>query len=460
VIRPSQQPAQIERDRLVEAHLPLVRSIARRYAGRGESLDDLVQAGAVGLVRASKRFDPKRGVAFATFVTPAIEGEIRRHLGDHATALRIPRQLQRRTGEVRRWREALRASLGRAPSAEELASALGVERGDVELALQAERAHGQAAGVPEALGSSPALPAASDPVLSASEDRLSVIDGARALDERERRILFLRFHADLTERDIARELGISQGTVSRLLSAALAKLRDQLAEDSVPIGADISRTAEAADARGDGAPPDGQINPRSPDGQAKPRSPDGQAKPPPDGQAKPSPDGQAKPPPDGQAKPPPDGQAKPPPDGQAKPSLDGQAKPRSPDGQARPLRRQPSRTRRADREETPDAGAGPSRRRSSTPSGRFLVRMPSELHQELSRAAEREQVSLNRYVTETLARSLSGHRNRREPESGASAAPQSRRRRFRVLVAANLAVIVLAATAAIVLVVLALERGI
>lgn len=125
---------------LIDRHMPLVRSVARRYAGRGEELDDLVQVGAVGLVRASGRFDPDRGVAFATFVTPAIEGEIRRHLIDRAAAVRIPRDVARMGFRLRRRQGELAAKLGRFPTTEELATALDADLPQVERALAAQRA--------------------------------------------------------------------------------------------------------------------------------------------------------------------------------------------------------------------------------------------------------------------------------------------------------------------------------
>ncbi len=392
VSRPSEHIAAADRDRLVESHLPLVRAIARRYTGRGETLDDLVQVGSLGLIRASRRFEPDRGIAFATFVAPAIEGEIRRHLGDHAGALRIPRELQRMTGELRRRRQELSGVLGREPSTEELAEALGVQRGDVELALEAERARDQIPGSADELEFSTEYE-----FPSATHDRLSVADSARVLDERERRIVFLRFHADLTERDIAQELGLSQATVSRLLAGALDKLRDDLTD----------RKAADSDA---GSGPDPAVSPGEDAG------------------------------------------------GVQEPAQKRSAPGPRAGGRSR-MARVAASPQKASAGETAPQGQG-SAPKASTPSGRFLVRMPSELHQELSQAAEREQVSLNRYVTQALAESVSPHAAAEADGADATRAAAPRRRGFRMLVAANLVVIVIAAAAAITLLVLALERGI
>src|SRR5689334_17453767 len=105
----SSKRTQPDREHLVEAHLPLVQSVARRYASSGESLDDLVQIGAIGLVKAGKRFDPARGVTFAAFAAPVIEGEIRRHLRDRSAPMRIPRGAQRTSGALRQKRDQLAA---------------------------------------------------------------------------------------------------------------------------------------------------------------------------------------------------------------------------------------------------------------------------------------------------------------------------------------------------------------
>jgi RNA polymerase sigma-B factor len=305
--------------------------VARRYVGRGENLEDLVQVGSIGLIKSSKRYDPSRGVAFSTFAMPAIEGEIRRHLTSRASSLHIPEQSE--------------------PVSDE------------------DGAEGSEAGA-----------------LTSSDDRLLVTDSVRSLDERERRIVFLRFHADMTERQIARTLGMSQAHVSRLLAAALAKLRAELGDlQHAEVTRDIAwiqpisrdSTPTIADV---GAPKD------------------------------------------------------------AKPVDSGESK----------------------------------RRGGASHSGRFLVRMPGELHSQLSQAAERRHVSLNRYVTDVLAASVEADE---VPDSGVEPAPveaeppavhptpvaaTDRRpaRALRVALATNLAVVAVAGLVAVALLVIALHQGV
>ena len=192
----------------------LVRSIARRHVGKGEELEDLMQVGAVGLLKASDRFDPSRGVTFASFATPVIEGEIRHHLRDQTSPIRIPRELEQTRIKLRRERAELESRLGRPPSMAELAEALGVEESDVEQALIAENARNS---VPISSDVQDTPTPADPEAATAIDDRVLLAASMQSLDERERRIVFLRFHADMTERQIAQEVRLSQAHVSRLL---------------------------------------------------------------------------------------------------------------------------------------------------------------------------------------------------------------------------------------------------
>ena len=173
----------------------------------------------IDLIRAS-------GVEFGTFAAPVIEGEIRHHLRDRTRPVRIPREVEQLRAGLRDEGAKLASRLGRTPTAQELAAALGVDDGDIERALNAERAE-NAISLSSKDGTGSLSAEAETP--TSSDDRLLVASSLLSLDERERRLVFLRFHADMTERQIAREVGISQAHVSRLLSRALTKLRKQLA---------------------------------------------------------------------------------------------------------------------------------------------------------------------------------------------------------------------------------------
>jgi len=177
------------RERLIEQQLPLVESLARRYTHRGERLEDLVQVGTIGLIKAVDRYEPTRGVEFAAFAVPNILGEIKRHL------------------------------LHRDPTAAELAAAANLDESELVEAMRAEQAR-----VPLSLTDvSPAVSA--DEMFDASEDRLLISGGLRALHRHERQALRLRYFDDLTQDEIAARLGISQTQASRLIESGLAKLR-------------------------------------------------------------------------------------------------------------------------------------------------------------------------------------------------------------------------------------------
>ena len=223
-----------ERDRvrelLVEQHLPLVRYFARRYVGRGEPLDDLLQAGSLGLVKAVDRFDPGRGLEFSTYAAPTILGEIRRHFRDRTWAVHVHRGLQELTAEITRHVADLTQQLNRAPSVGELAARSGRSEEEVLGALDCaaaysaeslEAPHGEDRTLGDSLGGE-------DQALVDVELHESLGPALATLPERERRILQLRFYGNLTQSQIAAQLGISQMHVSRLLARTLVKLREQL----------------------------------------------------------------------------------------------------------------------------------------------------------------------------------------------------------------------------------------
>jgi RNA polymerase sigma-B factor len=225
------------RERLIEQYLPLVRSLARRYSYRGEMHEDLVQVGSIGLIKAIDRFDIERGVELTTYATPNIIGEIKRHFRDKGWSVRVPRGLQELNVRLSHLLEELTVELERSPTISELAKAAGVEEEDVLEALES----GQAYATLSLSGPSGGDEGADlDPLESlgdvehayeVSEDRAVLAPGMKALDERERRILHLRFFEGLTQSQIAQQVGISQMHVSRLIRRSLEKLRREIATE-------------------------------------------------------------------------------------------------------------------------------------------------------------------------------------------------------------------------------------
>ena len=222
------------RERLIEQYLPLVRSLARRYSYRGEQLEDLVQVGCIGLIKAIDRFDVDRGVELTTYATPNIIGEIKRHFRDKGWSVRVPRGLQELNVRLSRLMEELTVQLERSPTIAELAKAAGVQEEDVLEALETGQAYATLSlSAPSGGEDGDDL----DPLESlgqleheyeVSEDRAVLAPGMKVLDERERRILHLRFFDGLTQSQIAQQVGISQMHVSRLIRRALEKIRDEI----------------------------------------------------------------------------------------------------------------------------------------------------------------------------------------------------------------------------------------
>ena len=220
------------RDRLIEEYLPLARSLARRYAGRGELYDDLVQIATVGLIKAVDRFDFERGAELTTYAVATIVGELKRHFRDAVWPVHVPRRLKELNRTVSRLLEELTASLGRSPTVSELAAAAGIDEEEVIDALETGRAFRLRSLSAPAGDENEAQPLESlgeeETGFDVSEDRAILTTGLRALDERERRIIHLRFYQGLTQSQIAVELGISQMHVSRLIRAALEKMREEI----------------------------------------------------------------------------------------------------------------------------------------------------------------------------------------------------------------------------------------
>jgi RNA polymerase sigma-B factor len=225
------------REQLIEQYMSLVRSLARRYSYRGEQLEDLVQIGAIGLIKAIDRFDVNRGVELTTYATPNIIGEIKRHFRDRGWSVRVPRGLQELNIQLSRLLEQLTVQHGRSPTISELAKAAGVTDEEVLEALESGRAY---TSLSLSAGPSHDEDGELDPLESlgteehefeVSEDRAVLEPGFRVLDERERKILHLRFYEGLTQSQIAQHVGISQMHVSRLIRRSLEKIREEIASD-------------------------------------------------------------------------------------------------------------------------------------------------------------------------------------------------------------------------------------
>src|SRR5215467_6638781 len=225
------------RGELVELHLPLVEYLARRFRNRGEWLDDLTQVATIGLIKSIDRFDLARGVEFSTYATPTIVGEIKRHFRDKGWAVRVPRRLQELKLALTKAISDLAQREGRAPTVAEIAAHLQMSDEEVLEGLESANAYStvsldapdsgddDAPAVAESLGML-------DEALEGVEYRESLKPLLEQLPSREKRILLLRFFGNMTQSQIASELGISQMHVSRLLARTLAQLREGLtAED-------------------------------------------------------------------------------------------------------------------------------------------------------------------------------------------------------------------------------------
>jgi RNA polymerase sigma-B factor len=224
------------RDRLIESFIPVVRSIAYRYAGRGEQLDDLEQVASVGLIKAIERFDLDRDVELMTYVFPTVVGELKRHFRDRGWSVTVPRRLKELHYRLSRLIEELTATLGRSPTIPELAEEAGVDEEEVVEALEVGRAYASRS-LTRTLDSDEGVGAELIDLIDdeelgyeAAENRELLASGLKALDDRERRIVQLRFVEGLTQSQIAVEIGISQMHVSRLIRRALEKLSEEIEE--------------------------------------------------------------------------------------------------------------------------------------------------------------------------------------------------------------------------------------
>jgi RNA polymerase sigma-B factor len=224
---------EVLRERLIARCLPLADHIARKFSGRGEPFDDLTQVARVGLVHAVDRFDASRGSPFLSFAVPTIMGEVRRHFRDNTWAMRIPRgvkELHLRLGPAV---DSLSQRLGRSPTAKELAAELDVDASEVTQALIAGNAY-QPSSIDASTAGAESENTLADtlgepePRYDRVEEYLAIRPLIAQLPERERRVLTMRFFDSMTQTQIAKQLGISQMHVSRILAKTLAQLRAQV----------------------------------------------------------------------------------------------------------------------------------------------------------------------------------------------------------------------------------------
>ncbi len=233
-LSPSTPQFQRQRDRIVERCLPLADHIARRFDGRGEPRDDLVQVARVGLVNAVIRFNVDAGSDFVSFAVPTIMGEVRRHFRDNSWSVKVPRRLKELHLRLGAATAELSQRLGRAPTASELAEELGMDRDEVVEGLVAGSSYNTLSIDSGGNSGTEDAPAIADTLgdvdlgLDQIENREALRPLLAALPERERMVLLLRFFENLTQTQIAERVGISQMHVSRLLAKSLTRLRDQL----------------------------------------------------------------------------------------------------------------------------------------------------------------------------------------------------------------------------------------
>jgi RNA polymerase sigma-B factor len=415
------------RTRLIELYLPLVHTLARRHARGGELYEDLVQVGSIGLIKAIDRFDVARGGELAAFAVPNIAGEMKRHLRDSGT-IRLPRGLAELRGRLPAAREALTGRLGREPTTAELAAELDVDEAMLASALGARPD-------PVADASDLAAPDSRD-ALVGSDDRLALAGAFEGLEERDRQILYLRFVKDLGAAEVAHELGMSERNLSRQTQSALAKLRRGL------------EGGAAAPARAPEKPAQ-RLASESP----RPKMPRMKAGPVPDGArylelpyhivlVRNGGEGWT---------------------AQVEELPGCEAHGDTPDeatGAIRDsMRTWISEAIASDREIPEPRGA-------SSHSGRLMLRMPQSLHAELAHAAERDQVSLNQFITSSLASAVGWRRHDHTEETGGQEAGGEGSTRSRKgagwlgrAMVANAVLLGLAGLAAVVLLVVALTHG-
>ena len=230
------------REKLVMSHLNLVRFIANKFKNRGEPIDDLIQVGYLGLLKAIDRFDPSRGLEFTTFATPTIMGEIKRHFRDKGWSVRVPRRLQELSAEVNQATDTLTSQLQRSPTIAEIADYLDATVDEVLEAMESSSAYSSVSLEAPSGADDDDTPsvidryATEDSDLAFTDDRIIIEEALASFSPRERDVIEMRFLKGMTQIEIAEKLGISQVQVSRLLRRTLKKIQDKIDPEGVMTG--------------------------------------------------------------------------------------------------------------------------------------------------------------------------------------------------------------------------------
>jgi RNA polymerase sigma-B factor len=247
LLRVRDQKDEAAREELITRYLPLVKSLARRFASRGQPVEDLVQVGSIGLIKAIDRFDLDRGVELSTYATPTIMGEIKRYFRDKGWAVKVPRALQDLNVRLNRVVEQLTVELRRSPTIAELAAAADVSEEEVVEALESGRAYSSVSifsgGSNEDDESLELLDylGSEEEAYEVFEQRRVLAPAVARLEPRERLILHLRFFEGMTQTQVAARIGISQMHVSRLIRKSIDNLRQYMAEDEALVEATRGR---------------------------------------------------------------------------------------------------------------------------------------------------------------------------------------------------------------------------
>lgn len=230
------------REKLVMSHLNLVRFIANKFKNRGEPIDDLIQVGYLGLLKAIDRFDPSRGLEFTTFATPTIIGEIKRHFRDKGWSVRVPRRLQELSAKVNQATDTLTSQLQRSPTIAEIADYLDATVDEVLEAMESSSAYSSVSLEAPSGADDDDTPsvidryATEDSDLAFTDDRIIIEEALASFSPRERDVIEMRFLKGMTQIEIAEKLGISQVQVSRLLRRTLKKIQDKIDPEGVMTG--------------------------------------------------------------------------------------------------------------------------------------------------------------------------------------------------------------------------------